>query len=219
MKQLLLPLALVALHIHPALAGESERRPEHPAPAARLSTASVATEPGSSASISPGLMAGLFVGSALFSLTLHLALRHHRRSVGQLERVRRKEHLMTPAEQEFFAVLEPLVRPYCRISIKVRLADLFEVRPERGRQAAFNLIANKHVDFILTGHETGRILCGIELDDRSQKRADRRKRDAFVDQLFASQDLPLLRIPYAKCQAAEALRETLAGIFGQAHIG
>ena len=170
MKQLLLRLALLALLIRPALAGEAEQQPDDVSAAttlppersiaapAQLPAAAVVTETPSSVALSPHLMAGLFVGSALFSLTLHLALRHHRRSVGQLDLVRKKLHLVTPAERDFLAVLEPLVRPACRISVKVRLADLFEIRPERGRQSSYNLISNQHIDFILTEHGTSRIL-------------------------------------------------------------
>jgi len=46
---------------------------------------------------------------------------------------------MTPAEQAFFAVLEPIVRSSCMVSSKVRLADLFDVRQERDN------FVNEHV--------------------------------------------------------------------------
>jgi hypothetical protein len=37
-------------------------------------------------------------------------------------------------------------------------------------------------------------LVGLELDDSSHQRADRQTRDAFVDQVFAAAELPLVRI-------------------------
>ena len=126
---------------------------------------------------------------------------------------------MTPAERDFLSILESIAPPGCRILIKVRLADLFEVRPERGRQSAFNLISNKHLDFLVTEHGNSRILCGIEIDDRSQPLKDREKRDAFVNQLFASQQLPLVRIPCTRRYDPKVLRDALAGILGQAHTG
>lgn len=223
MKQLVVRLALLALLIHPALAGGSELEPDAfaavtPGPAVPLPAPPVSSEPGSNVSFSPNLIAGLFVGSALFSLTLHLALRHHRRSVGQLELVRRKVHLMSPAERDFLAVLEPVVRHVCQISIKVRLADLFEIRPERGRQSAYHLISNQHIGFILAERETGHILCGIQLVNLSRPEPGGLKRDTRVDQLFASQQIPLFRIPCARRYDPAALRETLAGILGQAPI-
>ncbi|MGL5017357.1 MAG: DUF2726 domain-containing protein [Luteolibacter sp.] len=117
-----------------------------------------------------------------------------------------RSHLLTAAEQAFFAVLEPIVRSSCMISSKVRLADLFDVRKGRGQQAAFNKICSKHIDFVLTDPGTSRILCGIELDDSSHNRTDRIARDTFVNELFAAQGLPLLRVPVAWTYYPQALR-------------
>lgn len=116
---------------------------------------------------------------------------------------------MTAAEQAFFDVLEPLVRSACRVSSNVRLLDLFEVRQGRGQQAAFNKISRKHIDFVLTEHGSSRILCAIELDDSSHKRPDRIERDAFVNQLFAANGLPLLRVPFAWTYNVPGLRAEL----------
>lgn len=123
--------------------------------------------------------------------------------------LKRRENLMSPAEQAFFAVLEPIIRSTCMISSKVRLADLFDVSQGRGQQATFNKISNKHIDFVLTDPVTSRILCAIELDDSSHNRADRIQRDAFVNELFATQQLPLLRVPCAWTYYPQALRSAL----------
>lgn len=121
----------------------------------------------------------------------------------------KKQNLMTPAELAFFAVLEPIVRSSCMVSSKVRLADLFEVRQERGQQAAFNKIRSKHIDFVLTEPGSSRILCGIELDDSSHNRPERVERDDFVNELFAAQQLPLLRVPVAWTYYPQGLRSEL----------
>lgn len=126
-----------------------------------------------------------------------------------IDLIRRKENLMTPAEQAFFAVLEPIVRSSCMVSSKVRLADLFDVRQERGQQAAFNKICSKHIDFVLTDPGSSRILCGIELDDSSHSRPDRIERDTFVNELFAASQLPLMRVPVAWTYYPQALRTEL----------
>lgn len=122
---------------------------------------------------------------------------------------------MTDAEQKFFAVLQPLVAPSYHISSKVRLADIFDVLYAPGRKAAFNKIRSKHIDFVLTEPGTSRILCGIELDDNSHQRPDRVERDRFVNQLFASQSVPLLRVPWAHHYDPEALRQSIARILGR----
>lgn len=120
-----------------------------------------------------------------------------------------KETLMTQAELAFFAVLHPIVNASCMISSKVRLADLFEVRQERGQQAAFNKISSKHIDFVLIESGSSRILCGIELDDSSHKRPDRMDRDDFVNELFATHGMPLLRVPVAWTYNVPGLRSEL----------
>ena len=127
-----------------------------------------------------------------------------------IDLMQRRDNLMTPAELAFFAVLEPIVRSSYMISSKVRLADLFDVRQERGQQAAFNKIVGKHIDFILTDYKTSRILCGIELDDSSHDRPDRIERDRFVNDLFAEKQLPLLRVPVSWTYHPMGLRAALS---------
>ena len=40
-----------------------------------------------------------------------------------------------------------------------------------------------------------RPLVGMELDDRSHQRADRKERDEFVNEVFKAAGLPLLHVP------------------------
>lgn len=126
-----------------------------------------------------------------------------------LDLIQRCDNLMTPAELAFFSILEPLVRPSCMISAKVRLADLFQVGQGVGQQSAFNKISRKHIDFVLTDPATSRILCGIELDDRSHNHPDRVERDKFINEVFARNQLPLLRVPVAWTYYPQALRAEL----------
>ena len=123
-----------------------------------------------------------------------------------------RSHLLSEAEQKFFGVLQPLVGSACNVSSKVRLADLFDVRPGRGQQAAFNKIQSKHIDFVLTDPATSRILCAIELDDSSHLRPDRIERDEFIDDLFGRNHLPLLRVPCMWTYNPQDLHEALAGV-------
>jgi hypothetical protein len=128
----------------------------------------------------------------------------------EIDLMKGNSYLLTPAEQAFHAVLEPLVRSSCAISTKVRLADLFSVTPGRGQQAAFNKISRKHIDFVLTEPATSRILCAIELDDSSHNRPDRIGRDNFVNELFAVHGMPLLRVPFAWTYNVPGLRAELS---------
>jgi hypothetical protein len=52
-------------------------------------------------------------------------------------------------------------------------------------------------------------MLGIELDDDSHNRADRKRRDVFVNELFASTGIPLLRIHVTELHQMERLVVTL----------
>ncbi len=120
--------------------------------------------------------------------------------------------IFTPAERSFFGVLERIDLGELTVSSKVRLADVFEVKPgvdRSERQRAVNRITSKHVDFLLVQKSDGKPILGIELDDKSHQRAKRVKRDEFVDQTFKATGLPLLRV---KAQATYDPRAILTQI-------
>lgn len=126
-----------------------------------------------------------------------------------LDLIQRTDNLLTPAELAFFAVLKPLIHASYHLSAKVRLADLFNAAQGRGQKTAFNKIVGKHIDFVVTDSATSRILCGIELDDSSHARPDRAERDRFVNEVFARNQLPLLRIPFSWTYYPAGLRAEL----------
>ncbi|REC93367.1 DUF2726 domain-containing protein [Kushneria indalinina] len=117
---------------------------------------------------------------------------------GQLPYAAQKQ-LNTPAEQAFFAAVDRAVEGRAMIACKVRIADVLQVSfRKRNNQDQrwwrfFRLISSKHVDLVICESRGGRFLAAIELDDRSHNRSDRKRRDRFVDQAFASAGLPLLR--------------------------
>jgi len=112
-----------------------------------------------------------------------------------------RKSLFTPAERSFLTVLEAVLSSDVRVFGKVRLEDIIGVRSglERDeRQAARNRITSKHVDFLLVRARDFAPLAGIELDDSSHERDDRKRRDEFVDAAFASASLPLLHVTAKK---------------------
>lgn len=60
-----------------------------------------------------------------------------------------------------------------------------------------NKVAQKHVDFLLCENSVFSPVVAIELDDSSHFLEKRKQRDEFVDKVFASVNLPLLRIKAA----------------------
>jgi very-short-patch-repair endonuclease len=79
------------------------------------------------------------------------------------------------------------------------VADLISVRKgTENWQSHFNRISSKHVDFVLLEPQSLRPLLAIELDDKSHDAANRRERDAFVNEALAAAQMPFLRIKAAR---------------------
>jgi hypothetical protein len=97
------------------------------------------------------------------------------------------------------------------IFAKVRLSDVFTVpRGTANWQTQFNRVQSKHVDLVICDPATLRVVAGIELDDASHQRLDRQERDAFVEEVFSTARLPLIRVPAQRAYSVEQLRGLLA---------
>jgi len=105
---------------------------------------------------------------------------------------------LTPREHNFYKELKPIADYHnCVIMAKVRLADLAEV--EKGFNNSeyythFGKIRSKHIDFVLCNQNTINPKIIIEVDDKSHSRADRIKRDEFVNTLFKTIGLPIIHV-------------------------
>ncbi|MBP7141837.1 MAG: DUF2726 domain-containing protein [Opitutaceae bacterium] len=122
------------------------------------------------------------------------------------------DSLFSPAERSFFGVLTSIADEETIITAKVRLADIFEIKNGLGRserQRALNRISAKHVDFLLLRKSDGRAMLGIELDDASHQRPDRKARDRFVDEVFSAARLPLVHIPAQRGYSAQEVKAAL----------
>jgi len=121
----------------------------------------------------------------------------------------RQPSLFRPAERSFLGVLEQALGERYRVFGKVRLADVLLVRGAVGktRQAAFNRIKSKHLDFVICAADDLSILFAIELDDLSHAR--RQQRDSFVDRALEVAGVPLYRFPAKSGYSVQAFRETL----------
>ncbi|MGB1287502.1 MAG: DUF2726 domain-containing protein [Aggregatilineales bacterium] len=123
-----------------------------------------------------------------------------------------QDTFLSPAELRFFRVLESIVDDSAFLCIKVGLKDIFKVKTKDRSQwrIAMNKIDRKHVDFILCDNKTMQPIVGIELDDKSHERKDRKARDAFVDNVFAAAGLPILHIPVRRDYDEAALKTELS---------
>jgi hypothetical protein len=122
-----------------------------------------------------------------------------------------RDDFLTPAEQSFFLVLQQAVADWALICAKVSLGDLFYAKSGNyaDNRRYNNKIDRKHVDFLLCDRKTARPLVGIELDDKTHARADRRTRDEFVERVFEVAGLPLVRMVVRRSYAVRDLRSHL----------
>ena len=130
-----------------------------------------------------------------------------------------RDDFLSPAERQFFHVLYQAVTPWAVICPKVRLGDIFYAQTPSKRQwyIARNKIERKHLDFLLCNPETMQPMLGVELNDSSHDRPQRKKRDRFVMELFDEAGLPLVGIRVQRQYDAEQLRRFLrhrAGLNG-----
>jgi len=127
---------------------------------------------------------------------------------------RKKDYLLTAAERSFYEVLGSVLDGQLLVFTKVRLADLvYMPKGTANRQAHFNRIQSKHVDFVLCTRDKLSPVLVIELDDASHEEEARRDRDTFVDAALTAAGLPILHIPaqrsYVPAELVAAIQQKL----------
>ncbi|MGZ5175942.1 MAG: DUF2726 domain-containing protein [Burkholderiales bacterium] len=129
-----------------------------------------------------------------------------------------REHLFSPAERSFLGVLDQAVGDQYRIFGKVRVADVVEAKSSLSRtdwQRAFNRVNAKHFDFVFCEKEDLRVICVIELDDKSHERRDSRDRDALLESVCKNISLPLVRFPAKHAYSVSDVRTSVAQAVGR----
>jgi hypothetical protein len=128
-----------------------------------------------------------------------------------------RDDFLTPPELNFYRVLCGAVADWAVICPKVSLGDLFYAKSgDHGTNMGYmNRVRQKHVDFLLCDPKSMRPLVGIELDDASHQRPDRQERDSFVERVFETAGLPLLRL---STQAAYNVRALAAELKDKANL-
>jgi very-short-patch-repair endonuclease len=114
------------------------------------------------------------------------------------------DKFVTPAELSFYLQACEVLEGKYVICPKVALGELVSVISSRQNQMARNQISQKSVDFVVCDAATMKPIYAIELDDASHDRKDRQDRDKFVNQVFQSIGLPLLRM---NCQSGYSHQE------------
>lgn len=154
------------------------------------------------------LTVGLIVVSIiiiLIALTIWLAVKSASKKINnQPESIQKSQNILpyilnqnflTNKEYKFYQSLKPIADKYgLEIICKVRLADIVIIPKDINNYMKwFNHIKAKHIDFVLCSSEMNPVLL-IEIDDYTHQRNDRKRRDEFVDSIFANTSIKLLHI-------------------------
>lgn len=121
--------------------------------------------------------------------------------------------LFSSAERSFLGVLEQALDAQHRVMGKVRLADVISVRKGlegSARQAAFNGIQSKHLDFVVCDTKDLSIQYVVELDDQSHDRAKRQGRDEFVDKALQAAGIPIFHFSAKSSYVVAEVQKVLA---------
>ena len=122
--------------------------------------------------------------------------------------------LLSNAERSF---LEEAVAGRYRINVKVRVADVLQVKTGLTGKAAIvalNRIAAKHVDYVLSQRGSFVVAAAVELDDSSHNSADRYRRDEFLNQAFKVAGVPLVRIKAAGSYSRHLVAQQIEAAIG-----
>lgn len=126
---------------------------------------------------------------------------------------RTRDDFLSPAELSFYHVINSIVSPQLTVLSKVRLIDIFYVTRPNENLSYRGRIAQKHIDFLLCRPKTMTPVAAIELDDSSHKKPDRIERDVFIDQVFETANLPLIRVPAQRTYNTQQITTLLENTF------
>ena len=123
---------------------------------------------------------------------------------------RTRDDFLSPAESSLYRLLTSRLQGRAVIFPKVRLAYVFFVARPNVNLAFVNRVAQRHVDFLICDTSSLRPIAAVELDDSSHARPDRQKSDSFLNEVFSSASLPLVRITARASYTAEEISRVLS---------
>lgn len=104
----------------------------------------------------------------------------------------KKIYLLTQNELKFYKLLKNITdRNNLNLFSQVSLYEIINSKDIK----SFNKVKSKTIDFVVTDINCKIKLC-IELDDVTHIKENRQKRDEFVDKLFNTLDIKLIRVPF-----------------------
>lgn len=129
---------------------------------------------------------------------------------------RLRNHIMTAYEERVFGVLCGIFDSKCYVIPQVHLSKLLDHKVKgQNWQGAFSHINGKSVDFVLLRKSDLSPICAIEIDDWSHKLDERKARDAEVERMFASVQLPLVRLKHIEYMTKQEIVDQIANAIKQ----
>ena len=125
---------------------------------------------------------------------------------------RASDRFLSPSEYSFYMVAKKVLADRFILCPQIPLSAIFFITDKEKYTSAFNRISRKRIDFLVCDGLTVKPLFGIELDDKSHQRNDRIERDTFVEKVFESSGIPLLRIPLRNSYITSDLESIFAGV-------
>ncbi len=116
----------------------------------------------------------------------------------------KRNDFLSIAERNFFSVLFKAMGEQYYIFTQVGLSRL--IRDENNKQANFNRIRAKSIDFVLCDKTNVSPVLAIELNDSSHGYDSRRERDEFLAEVLQQAGLPFLQIRVQGAYNLEELR-------------
>lgn len=118
---------------------------------------------------------------------------------------KKRDDFVSASELSFYHTLGTFIENKAVICPKVAVKEVVFIGNSVGKDYIkyFNWIAKKHVDFVLCEASTMRVVCAVELDDKSHQKEKRKQRDAFVDNVFDTAKIPLFHIQAKSGYTAE----------------
>lgn len=105
-----------------------------------------------------------------------------------------KKSLRSNTEKTFYEILKKQLGEPFIIDSAVRLADLIQEIPNKDKDK-FKIFC-RHIDFLISDRQTHKILCAIELDDKSHN--NKHEEDNFKNQFFEKAHIKLYRFKVKK---------------------
>lgn len=104
-------------------------------------------------------------------------------------------YIMTKTEEKFYKELKNQLLANnikCNIFPQIGLERIIQTK--NNDFADRNRIKSRSIDFTITDETDNKIICCIELDDYTHQRADRIERDNFINELFKTVKIKLVRM-------------------------